>query len=111
MAEEGPGPRREEPEFPPGPPIGEVPPAPEMRPDLPPRESRRRTEDEGLYQRMGLAYTIPAALVAPILVLTLLGAWLDSQLHRSPLFTLGGAILGFVTGMINMIRLANRLNR
>jgi F0F1-type ATP synthase assembly protein I len=97
-------------EAPPGVPhVPDLPEAPRLEPHLPPIPKERA--DEGDYRRAGLAYTIPAALVAPILVLTLGGAWLDERLHRSPAFTLAGAVLGFVVGMINMVRIAGKLNR
>lgn len=60
---------------------------------------------------MGIAYSLPTALIAPVLVLTLLGAWLDSRTGADSLWTLSGAVIGFVAGLINMLRLADRLNR
>ena len=87
-----------------------LPDVPTLKPNLPPRPDRARGEVTET-QRMGLAYTLPAALIAPIVVLTLAGYWLDSRFHKSPYFTLGGALLGAVSGFINMIRIANRLNR
>ena len=93
------------------PPVPTLPEAPRLSPSLPPRPKAPHEEEPSQYQRMGLAYTIPASLVAPILVLTLAGYWLDGHFHKSPYFTLGGALLGTISGFINMIRIANKLNR
>ena len=82
-----------------------------LRPVLPPLPNPADQDEPNQYQRMGIAYTIPLMLVAPIIALLLLGAWLDSKLHRAPLFTLGGALVGTIVGFMNMIRTANRLNR
>jgi F0F1-type ATP synthase assembly protein I len=90
--------------------IPELPAAPELKPNLPKLERRKLGEGAENYRNMGIAYTIPAALIAPILVLTLGGWWLDARLHKSPFFTLCGAVLGAICGFINMIRMANKLN-
>ena len=86
-----------------------IPDAPTLKPNLPP--IKKQSEEARNYQQMGLAYTLPAALVAPIVVLTLLGWWLDERFHKSPTFTLAGALLGMVTGFINMFRIANKLDK
>ena len=44
-------------------------------------------------------------LAAPVLLLMLLGFLLDHWLHTGNLFKIGGAIVGFISGMINMYRL------
>lgn len=90
-----------------------VPETPVLKPKLPPRPKRtdRETEDQADARNMGLAYVLPMALAAPIVLLTLAGWWLDDHFHKSPYFTLGGALLGTVSGFINMIRIAGKLNR
>ena len=62
------------------------------------------------YRQMGIAYTIPVSLIAPIILLTAAGWWLDKKLNKAPMFTLGGAILGAITGFINMFRMVSKLN-
>lgn len=89
----------------------EVPEPPGIDVRLPAKEPSRNEDAEAGYRRMGIAYTIPIALVAPIVLLTVAGAWLDGRLHRSPAFTLGGALVGIIVGFINMVRLAARLDR
>jgi F0F1-type ATP synthase assembly protein I len=86
-----------------------LPEAPTLKPNLPKLAKPNRAAEE--YRQMGLAYTLPAMLVAPILLLTLIGYWLDAHYQKSPVFTLGGALLGAITGFINMIRTANKLNQ
>ena len=91
----------------------ELPDVPEL-PDLKRRLPRSKladaadTEDK---RQMGLAYVLPTALAAPVVVLTVAGYWLDQRYHWSPYATLAGALLGTVSGFINMIRIASRLNR
>jgi F0F1-type ATP synthase assembly protein I len=96
--------------FPTVPPLPELPEAPVMKPNLPPR-AKRLGEEASQTQKMGLAYVLPTALAAPVVVLTLAGYWLDQRFHKSPYFTMGGALLGMISGFINMLRIANRLNR
>lgn len=88
-----------------------VPAPPELRPNLPPDPARPERREPGGYQSMGVAYSVPSALVAPVLVLVFVGAWADRRFGWSPWATLVGALLGFVCGMVNMVRMANRLNR
>jgi F0F1-type ATP synthase assembly protein I len=87
-----------------------VPPAPKLTPRLP--KKPEDPADRGAeYRRMGIAYSIPTALVGPIAVLTLGGLWLDGRLDSAPTATIVGALLGIVIGFRNMIRLASRLNK
>jgi F0F1-type ATP synthase assembly protein I len=58
---------------------------------------------------MGIAYTVPTALLAPIVALTWLGVWLDGRFGWTPAASIGGLILGIVCGTINMVRLFRRL--
>jgi F0F1-type ATP synthase assembly protein I len=107
-----PGEQQERP-WPELPDVPELPEAPVLKPNLPPREKRsaREIEEQETTRRMGLAYIIPTALIAPIVLLTLAGWWLDDHFHKSPYFTLGGALLGTVSGFINMIRIAGKMDR
>ena len=89
----------------------DLPRTPELNPVLPPRPLRPAEEKASDLQKAGIAYTLPASLIAPIIVLTLAGYWLDERFGKSPAFTISGALLGAVTGFINMIRIANKLNR
>lgn len=92
------------------PPMPDLPQAPALKADLPPKPKPAAEESAKEYGRMGLAYTIPMALVVPIIALTLGGWWLDQRFHKSPAFTLVGAIVGTIVGFINLFRLASKLN-
>lgn len=93
------------------PPMPTLPDVPELKPNLPKPQKSRLQDSASEYQRLGVAYTIPIALITPILLLTLGGAWLDSRYQKSPWFLLGGALIGTIVGFINMIRIANKLNK
>jgi F0F1-type ATP synthase assembly protein I len=95
------------------PPVPDLPDAPVLKPNLPPREKRsaKEKEEQADARQMGLAYVLPTALAAPVVLLTLAGWWLDNHFHKSPYFTLGGALLGTVSGFINMIRIAGKMDR
>ena len=100
--------RGEQIEFPAAP---ELPEPPAIKPDLPRRKSEPAAEQNaGDYRQMGIAYMIPMSLVAPIVALTLIGAWVD-RVFKASYGTLGGALLGIVVGFINMFRLVGKLNR
>lgn len=93
------------PEVPPAP---ELPEAPRLQPKLPKRPMAD-TPDAQNYRAMGIAYTIPTALIAPIVGLTILGVWLDGKLGCTPACSIGGLLLGIVCGTMNMVRLFRRL--
>jgi hypothetical protein len=104
----------EEVRWPEVPKVPALPETPEYRPNLPPlnRKSPSREQDEEEGRRMGLAYVLPTALIAPVVLLTLVGYWIDQYRGgRDSWFTLGGALLGILSGFVQMIRIANRLNR
>jgi len=76
---------------------------------LPPFDSQAQQVAE--IRRWGLAYSLPTALAAPVIILVVAGYKLDEWLHSSPWFTLSGALIGSAVGLTNMVRIANRLNR
>jgi F0F1-type ATP synthase assembly protein I len=90
--------------------ITQLPEPPELVPALPEARAKEPTPESDQYRQMGIAYTVPAALVAPVIVLTLMGVWLDGRWGNEPSgFTIGGAVLGIVVGVISMLRMASRL--
>lgn len=53
------------------------------------------------YQWSARITSISLELVVPVLI----GYWLDHRLHVLPLFLILGAILGFVTATLSLVRL------
>lgn len=99
-----------EPERPEVPAVPELPSPPPLTPRLPDMSGSPSKRAEEM-RRFGLAYTIPTALIAPVVVLTLLGAWIDGRVgHASSGFTIGGAVIGLIVGLMNMLRMAAKLN-
>lgn len=88
-----------------------LPEAPALRPNLPPKPKAPAEEGASDLHKAGMAYTLPASLIAPIIVLTIAGYWLDGRFNRTPTFTIIGSLVGAVTGFINMIRIANKLSK
>ncbi len=54
----------------------------------------------GRYSTAGLQFIIPFA------ALTVLGIWIDRKLHTLPGFTINGAVIGFVAGVLRLRQLA-----
>lgn len=92
------------------PPIPDIPEPPSIQSKLPKYPDKGESQESNAVRKMGLAYSLPIMLVAPVLLLTLAGAWLDGKLKTAPWFTLGGVLLGLISGLMNMIRTANKLN-
>ncbi len=100
---------RAAPEYPELPQMPEPPTPVVSLPDHPVKNDGKKA---GEYREMGLAYTLPTALIAPVIVLTCLGAWIDGRSgSTSSPFTIGGAVLGTIAGMVNMLRMAARLGK
>ena len=87
-----------------------LPEAPAYKPNLPKLPQKGETDEAKQYRQMGIAYTLPVALITPIILLTAAGWWLDQRFGRKSAFTLGGAVLGIIVGFVNMIRMANKLS-
>ena len=47
-------------------------------------------------------------LIGAVVILTLLGRWIDRRFQTDPWFTLAGALIGIVGGLYNLIKLALR---
>ena len=54
----------------------------------------------GRYSTAGLQFILPFAGLA------VLGIWVDRKLHTLPGFTINGAILGFIVGVLRLRQLA-----
>jgi ATP synthase protein I len=62
-------------------------------------------------QGMGLGFRMAADFVAAIIVGALLGAGVDYLLHSSPWGLIVCLMIGFVTGVWNVVRAAQQANR
>ena len=89
--------------------LAELPEAPRYTPKLPPLPKKAESAEDA--RRSGIAYTLPASLIAPVVVLTFAGYWLDAKFKTGQSWTLFGALLGMVCGFINMFKIANKLNK
>jgi ATP synthase protein I len=54
---------------------------------------------------MRLMTSITSTLVGAILFGTFLGKWVDERLHTTPLFLIGGLLLGLAAGIYGMVRI------
>ena len=60
---------------------------------------------------MGLGFRMAADFVAAIIVGGLLGFGIDALLHSSPWGLIACLMLGFITGVWNVVRTAQRANK
>lgn len=60
---------------------------------------------------IGLAATIGAMLVAPVVVGIFIGMWLDQRFHTAPTWTVLFLLLGIVAGFVQMIRILQRIEQ
>ena len=67
-------------------------------------DDQRQRRRMGIYLSMG---QVGFEMVVPIVVGILLDRWLGTV----PWLFIAGVVLGFVGGLIHLVRLANRLNR
>src|SRR5579862_5071084 len=89
----------------------EVPEAPRLATVRPPAQptARPSAPDPGAYRNQALAYSAVSQFVTPILVLGLLGWWLQGRFHFEPWGVLVGFTVGFVVGVISLLNVTNRM--
>lgn len=101
--------------FPAPPTVGAAPETPKLtRRDLPPHPEKPRPGaiEPGAYTNMGLAATAATSFIMPIIVCGLFGYYvLDTRLHLAPWGTVGGFTLGFVAGIVSLLRVVNKLSQ
>ncbi len=69
-------------------------------------DERRRIERSYLrFAGVGIEF------VVTLVILTLLGMWIDSHLDTSPAFTIAFLLLGFLSATINLVRTVLRTDR
>ena len=100
--------------FPAPPPSTDLPAAPKIDVKLPPRVDAPQAGRvaPGSYQKLAVAATAATSFIAPIVVLGVGGWWLDQRLH-SPIGICAfvGVVLGFIVGIISLLRVIQQLNR
>lgn len=90
----------------------EVPLPPKIPVNLPPHPAQRKPSgvEPGSYRNTALASQAATSFIAPIMVLGVGGAWLDTKFHTGGIVTVVGFILGFVVGVVGLLRIVNRMN-
>jgi hypothetical protein len=100
--------------FPASPAPPEIPDAPKIEVKLPPRAGAPQpgTVAPGGYHKLAVAATAASTFVTPIIVLGVGGWWLDQRLHMTTaLFAFIGTVLGFIAGVVGLMRVIQQLNR
>lgn len=101
--------------FPVPPTVGTAPETPKLvRRDLPPHPEKPRQGaiEPGAYTNMGLAATAATSFIMPIIVCGLFGLYvLDARFHLAPWGTVGGFTLGFIVGIMSLMRVVNRMSQ
>ena len=100
--------------FPAPPPPTTIPAAPKFEVKLPPVAGKNApgTVAPGAYQKVAIAATAASAFIAPILALGVGGWWLDQRLHSSiGICAFIGTVLGFIVGILSLMRVIQQLNR
>lgn len=98
--------------------IPEVPPTPPL-PEPPKVEFERQklpnSQPSPAFQRnvraISLAFSVGFALAGPVIVGALIGYWLDNRLGTGSVWTLVLTLVGVVAGMVQLVRIANKLNQ
>lgn len=68
-------------------------------------------EKRKLYYIIAIGGQITILLVGPVVFCLLLGFWLDSFFHTTPLFTIIGVIVGFVGSIFNVFRVMKIIDK
>ncbi len=97
------------PDVPPGP---EVPEPPNIKSKLPPHPAKPEpgSFQPGSYNKMAIAATAASSFIMPIIVLSVLGWWLDQKLHHTTNWmAMIGVLLGLVAGISGLLNVLKRL--
>lgn len=63
------------------------------------------------WRQLGLVLSMGVTFTAAVVIGVLLGLWLDARLGTKPLFTLILAGLGFVAGVVELLRALKALDK
>ncbi len=91
-----------------------LPEVPKLNPVLPPRPSKAPEQSKTQSQNYGkaaLASMAATSFIMPIIVLALVGYWIDLRLkHSTDWFAGAGVLVGLCVGITSLMRLLQRLS-
>lgn len=90
----------------------DVPVPPKIKVDLPPHPDKPRpgTMQPGSYKGTALAMQAASSFIMPIILLGILGWFLDGRFHTGVLLVIVFFILGFIVGVANLMRVVNQMD-
>ncbi|MBU3978897.1 AtpZ/AtpI family protein [Patescibacteria group bacterium] len=68
-------------------------------------------EKRKIYYIIAICGQVTVMLVGPVVGCLLLGLWLDSIFHTSPLFIIIGVVIGFIGSIFNVFRVMKIISR
>ncbi len=95
--------------FPSVPASPELPDAPKLAPTLPSRSSSPGAVEPGARGKLARAAEVTGALIWPVAILAVGGAWLDNRWHTAPWLAASGLMIGFAIGVTLLLRLIKHL--
>ena len=60
--------------------------------------------------KMAIASTAVSSFVSPIIILSVAGWWLDQKFKTGPWLAFGGVVLGFILGVLQLLKITSKLN-
>lgn len=76
------------------------------------KESKEKNGgNKQFYVVAGLVGQVTLLLVVPVVGFLILGLWLDSFFHTTPLFLILGVVLGFAGSIVNVFRMMKMLDK
>lgn len=64
-----------------------------------------------MYKKVIYGAQLGVSLTVPVVLLLLLGLWLDNNYHTMPLFVVTGAVLGFAVSIYNAFKITNLVDK
>ncbi len=74
-------------------------------------KSNNNQDNDGKHSFMGIAFRLGTELVAAVVVGTIIGFILDNWFDTKPWFIILFFIIGVIAGMLNVIRVAKRMQK
>ncbi len=96
--------------FPQVPEHSDAPHPPMISVELPPHPQLKKDSSDGMQtNKMAIASTAASSFVTPIIILSVAGWWLD-QKFKTNWIAFVGVVLGFIVGVMQLIRITSKLN-